>query len=110
MMNGEREQSNLNLLIDTLIERTEQGKLKWNRTTQEDTFHCAVRGEQTFEVSSNEQGSVQVLKVRDRDGNLAIKHTTSGDARMKELHEVARIDALGIADGVSKSLELLNTL
>lgn len=105
-----REESNMNLLIDTLIERTEQAKLKWSRTLQEDTFHCAVKGEQTFEISSNDQGSVQVLKVRDRDGHLAIKHTTCGDAKMRELHDLARMDALGTAEGVNRSLQLLNQL
>jgi hypothetical protein len=110
MMASDFQDQSIELLLEKLIETTERGKLKWTRTLQEDAFHCAVRGEQTFEISSNEQGSVQVLKVRDRDGNLAIKHTKSGDPKMRELHELARMNALGIVEGVNKSLELLNSL
>jgi len=100
----------LDQLIATLIEKTEQGKLHWDSTAQEDTFFCAVKGEQTFTVSSNEQGSAQVLSVRDRDGQLVIKHTSSGNPAMRDLHEIARMDALGITVGVDRSLRLLNSL
>jgi hypothetical protein len=101
---------NYDLLLQALIEKTRAGKLRWQETAEENTYLAAVKGERTFQVHSNDQGSVQVLTVRDGDGSVAIKYVTGNNPTFSELHQLARRVALRVDEKIDSTLELLNSL
>ena len=109
-MSQPEQDSRYGLLVKALAEKTRDGKIRWHQTAAENTYLAAVKGLNTYEVHSNDQGSVQVLKVRDEVGNLAIKHVTKFDPQMSELYELARRSALQMNEKIDRALEVLNSL
>jgi hypothetical protein len=77
-------------IIDALIEKTKQGKLRWHETADEHTFLAAVKGQRTFAISQvgaeEESGSTSItpwddaterfqLVIRDVDGQAFVEKT-----------------------------------
>ena len=110
-MSTETEQKpRVDLLLNELVEKTRAGKLRWQDTAAENTFLAAVRGLYTYEVSSNDQGSVQVLRVRDDKGRVVVKVVRGGDPLIDELHSLARNVALGTDERIEEALDVLRGL
>lgn len=109
-------------LIETLLEKTQQGKLDWQETADEDRFLAAVKGRQTYDISARFGGDreregrivqdVQVrLTVRDSEGRNFLDIRESGqDSPAYQLFEAARRVAMRIDERIDQSVELLKSL
>ena len=95
-------------LFQTLLNKTEAGKLRWEETASEDTFLAAVKGQQSFELRPVPGSASIHLTVRDAAGKVLFEVNEGGAGR--ELYKFARRLALRIDDKLENSLELLSQL
>lgn len=110
-------------LFEKLLEKTVAGKLEWQETAVEDTFLAAAKGIQTFEIALVDQAlkfgafsasgktKAVVLKVKDKDGKLVLKHVERvQDSPAFDLFQVARRVAMRVDEKIESSLEVLESL
>ncbi len=106
-------------IIDALVEKTKQGKLRWQDTAEESTYLAAVKGQRTFEISCDSDASPPQIRlvIRDVDGKAFLDigspyHSPTGLAtsKLKELYELAGRIALNLDEKADETVQLLDQL
>ena len=117
------------ILIQTLIEKTYNGKLVWAETADENTYIAVVRGVQSFELRLVDLNSLEgmiiekairraagepntiVLVARDKDGKQLYRFVAANPTSSAfDLFRLARRIASHVDERIDSSLELLNKL
>ena len=108
-------------ILDGLIRRTSDGKLKWNRTPEANQFVTAVDAlavivrrwdfshalhappEAAFELEIiDEKGSsIETLRTRSKQA------TTGQEQKLSDLHDLARLSALNVQETLDKLAKAL---
>ena len=116
-----RNDPNVEVLVEKLIEKTREGKLGWEQTAADDVFIAAVKGVQSFQIRREAvepfSGPFRfTLVVKDRDGNAAIEHseapikTAYGAGPLEQLFLIAKRVACRVDEKIEESLQLLDRL
>ena len=117
-------------LLKALLRKSQEGKIDWRVTAEEDAFLTAVRGELTFEV--HRRGGVCGLIGKDQHGRLIyqveepvlvppIQHSPEDEevewwtglrpeTTLSMLHKTARRIALRLDERLESSLRLIESL
>jgi hypothetical protein len=113
-MNLEKE-PDYNTLLQTLLQKTREGKLVWQETADASTFLAAVRGERTFEINlvvSDASDYVQGVRllVRDSEGKLLFDVSMPHRAPASSLYDLAKRIATRVDEKIDSTMELLGSL
>ncbi len=99
-------------IIDVLIEKTKQGKIRWEATGKQSIFVSAVKGARTFTVGlvhyvdpDGRQSVDPTLSVADSDGELLFEMQKE---EVRPLYSLAKRVALHIDERVSETLDVLH--
>jgi hypothetical protein len=98
------------------VQKTEQGKLGWKPTADENAFICVLEGEFTFRIVKfvYEGDDRCVFSMTDKANNEIFADSGSPGGfwfrKLAELHEVARRSALDVEDKVNKVTDILKRI
>lgn len=116
------------VLFETLLKKTKEGKLDWQETADENKFIVAVQGKQTFEISliavetgkevathEIEYYQAIVLKVKDSEGKVLfespfMKYSYIENNTASQLYNLAKRIATNVDEKLQRSLQLLENL
>jgi hypothetical protein len=107
---------NYDEIIDNLVRKTEEGKLSWNPTVDENAFVCVLEGEFTFKiVEFPYEGEERVaFSMTDKANSEIFRLAASiGDRfyqKLAELHEVARRAALDVEGKLNQVSDILKRI
>jgi len=96
------------LLVNTILEKTKAGKLKWEETPVENVFIASVGGSTTLKVRYDWQGP-DTLSLLDENGKLLWIISDAGPV-LTELFDLARRIALRVDEKVEALMETLQKL
>jgi len=103
-------------IIDNLAQKTEQGKLSWSPTGQENAFICVLEGEFTFRIVRFEYQNEErvAFSMTDKTNTEIFQLAASlGERfyqRLADLHEVARRSALDVEVKLNQVSEILKRI
>jgi len=110
------------VLLQILLQKTREGKLKWQQTVDEHTFLAAQPDERVIEISAVFGGvrewedrrvrDVTInFVVRDADGNPLVEHFAIGDNTLEyELYKSAERVARRVDEEVARLIEWANSV
>jgi hypothetical protein len=107
---------NYDEIIDNLAQKTEQGKLSWSPTSQDDAFVCVLEGEFTFRVVKFEYRNEErvAFSMTDKTNSEIFQLAASfGEAfyqKLNNLHEVARRAALDVEVKLNQVSDILKRI
>ena len=103
-------------IIDNLVQKTDQGKLGWKPTVEENAFICVLEGEFTFRIirfdyqgtdrcvfSMTDKGSAEIFR-------LASDRYDFYFDKLAQLHEAARRYALDVERKVKRVSDILDRI
>jgi hypothetical protein len=107
-------------IINALVKKTKEGKLRWQETAQERTFLAAVKGQRTFEISQDWVDTTERIRlvIRDVDGrpfveqvfNITGPRLDAIANEVRNLYECAKRIALDVDEKVDDTVQLLSQL
>ena len=107
---------NYDEIIDNLVQKTEQGKLSWNPTAQENAFVCVLEGEFTFRIVrfpyQNEE-RVALSMTDKSNSEIFLLAASVGELfyeKLGDLHEVARRAALDVEGKLNQVSDILKPI
>jgi uncharacterized cupin superfamily protein len=108
---------NYDEIIDGLSQKTEQGKLSWKPTVDDNAFICVLEGEFTLRiVKFPYDGQERVAFSMIDKGNSEVVALSVGEndelryRKLADLHEVARRSAFDVEGKVKKIKDILGRL
>lgn len=100
--------------VQALLEKTREGKLRWEETADEDAFLVSIRGEQTVEIRSAPSILVNdnryEVVVRDREGKVLFDFSALQRSTAASLYQQAKRIASRIDEKLDSSLQLVKSL
>lgn len=103
-------------IIDNVVLKTEEGKISWNPTVDENAFICVLEGEFTFRIAKFPyEGEERVaFSMTDRANSEIFRLSAPfGDRlyqKLSELHEVARRAALNVEGKLNQVSDILRRI
>jgi hypothetical protein len=108
-----RQELKFDPIIETLLEKTKEGKLRWQETAEEGTYLAAVKGQRTFAISLDwnaTSGPIRLV-VRDVEGKAFLDARFSyANPIARELYDLAGRIALNLDEKVDETLQVLSQL
>ena len=100
-------------LLQTLLQKSREGKLVWQETADPASFIAAARGERTFEISRS--GDSFDLTVCDSQGRQILRmsaatHNVVYFDSVRDLYQLAKRIATHLDEKIDSTMELLGSL
>jgi hypothetical protein len=104
-------------IIESLLQKTDEGKLTWNQVFSTNSFTCTLDGEFTFRVDKwddRDQDRWFRLSMTDKENNEIFQvermDRNFGSKKLSDLHEAARRTALNVEEKINTVKNILGRI
>lgn len=104
-------------IIESLLEKTDQGKVSWSQVFSTNSFTCTLDGEFTFRVDKwrdRDEDTWVRLSMTDKENNEIFQveriESNLGGKKLSNLHEAARRTALNVDEKINAVKNILGRI
>lgn len=98
-------------LVDKLIKSTDNGKIKWQATANNDQYAASFKGKWSVlvdEYKPQDEPDFWTISIQDADGTEMLRMSDNDYAPVRHLYEAARRAALHVDEAIDDILKDLN--